>query len=112
MRILAQRWPRTQDHRPVKCVKRLRLSTAAAPAERFRVEPAYFCSQLVCAAWRAAGQLPLHVQPASFWPGDCGARGAVEGWLVDGCSLGEERRLDWEDGATLDVGLLERNERE
>ena len=85
---------------------------AAAPAERFQVEPAYFCSQLVCAAWRAAGLLPLHVQPASFWPGDCGARGAVEGWLVDGCSLGEESRLDWEDGGTLHVGVLERNERE
>ena len=58
------------------------------------VEPAYFCSQLVAAAWKAAGLLRERVQPASFWPGDCGAGGSLEGWLVEGASLGAEQLVD------------------
>lgn len=94
----------------VAMVATARQSASEVEDDMGGAAPAYFCSQLVVAAWKASSLLKKRVQPASFWPGDCGVGGSVENWLADGVRLGPERLVDWR-GTQVDEAWLAANQR-
>jgi hypothetical protein len=55
----------------------------------------FFCSELVVAAWKAAGVVQPDALSSYFWPVMFASGGSIEEYLCEGVSLGEEHLVDF-----------------